>query len=113
VATKGVQVQPGMSLLEFKECYGSDEKCLTELETARWPQRYRCPKCESAAHSRLFCRGGRSLLQCSPCRHQASVPAEWMMDNTELPLQKWLLAQLPGATLRIESSRPSDRATRL
>jgi transposase-like protein len=91
VAINRVQFQPGMSLLEFNECYGSDQKCLAALEAARWPQGFRCPKCDSAAHSR-FERGGRRMLQCSSCRHQASVTAGSMMDSTKLPLQKWLLA---------------------
>lgn len=91
MAINRVQFQPGMSLLEFNECYGSDQKCLAALEAARWPQGFRCPKCDSAAHSR-FERGGRRMLQCSSCRHQASVTAGSMMDSTKLPLQKWLLA---------------------
>jgi hypothetical protein len=91
VAINRVQFQPGMSLLKFNDSYDSNEKCPTVLEAARWPQVLRCSMRELAAHSR-FDRGGRSLLQCSSCRHQASVSAGSMMDNTKLPLQKWLLA---------------------
>ena len=86
-----VQFQPGMSMREFNDRFGSEDQCLNALEALRWPHGFRCPRCNSSAHCRLA-RGGRSLLQCSACRHQASVSAGTMMDSTKLPLRTWLAA---------------------
>ena len=32
-----IQFQPGMSLPQFMELYGTEEKCEAALEQARWP----------------------------------------------------------------------------
>jgi len=73
-----VQFQRGMSLSEFLREYGSEEQCMAALERLRWPQGFRCPKCAESRGYRVP-RGGRVLLQCATCRHQASPTAGTMM----------------------------------
>ena len=40
-----VQYQEGLSLTEFIQAYGTEEKCLAALELARWPKGFRCQRC--------------------------------------------------------------------
>lgn len=67
-----VQFQPGMSLPEFLERYGTEEQCTVELAALRWPDGFRCPRCASAAHY-VADHGACKLFQCQACRHQASL----------------------------------------
>ena len=88
-----VQFQPGMSISEFMERFGSEEQCAAALEKFRWPQGFRCPRCQGSqcyriAPSPTHC----TLLQCTACRHQASLTAGTVLDSTKLPLRKWFLA---------------------
>jgi hypothetical protein len=41
---------------EFFERFGSEPPCALALERARWPNGFRCPRCQGAAHCVL--RGG-------------------------------------------------------
>ena len=70
MAMNRVQFQPGLSMSEFFERYGTEEKCEAELFASRWPSGWRCPVCQCASSS-SFLRNGRRYWQCSaqkPCR---------------------------------------------
>ncbi len=41
-----VQFQHGLSMNEFIQRYGTEAKCYRALYQWRWPQGFRCPKCE-------------------------------------------------------------------
>jgi hypothetical protein len=43
MAANRIQFQPGMSLPQFMELYGTEEKCEAALEQARWPEGFICP----------------------------------------------------------------------
>jgi hypothetical protein len=89
--TNRVQFQRGMPMHEFMDRYGSEAQCAHELAQLRWPSGFRCPRCDGAEHYRVS-QGGRLLLQCRACRHQASLTAGTLMDSTKLPLRVWFLA---------------------
>lgn len=86
-----IQFQPGVSLPEFFNRYGSEAQCAAALMSLRWPSGFRCPRCECAAHY-VVGHGARSLFQCQSCRHQASLTAGTVLDSTKLPLRTWFLA---------------------
>ncbi|MCX5955667.1 MAG: transposase, partial [Cyanobacteria bacterium] len=46
MAMNRIQFQAGLSLPRFIELYGTEEKCEAALEQARWPDGFRCPRCE-------------------------------------------------------------------
>lgn len=89
--TNRVQFQPGLSLPKFLGLYGTRQQCQQALLQARWPNGFHCTKCGSADHSRHE-RGHRLLLQCSACRHQASLTAGTVFDASKLALTTWFLA---------------------
>jgi ribosomal protein L37AE/L43A len=91
MAMNRVQFQPGLSMAEFLERYGSDEKCEAAVIAARWPQGFACPACGGAASS-SFRREGRLYWQCSACRHQCSVISGTIFESNKLGLARWFLA---------------------
>jgi ribosomal protein L37AE/L43A len=86
-----VQFQPGLSMAEFIQRYGSDDKCEAALIESRWPAGFACPSC-GCEQSNSFRREGRLYFQCAMCRHQCSVISGTIFEATKLPLTRWFLA---------------------
>lgn len=86
-----VQFQAGLSMSDFFDRYGSNEKCEVSLIESRWPSGFACPKCASAQSS-TFRRAGRLYYQCTACRHQCSVISGTIFESTKLGLARWFLA---------------------
>ncbi len=86
-----VQSQAGLSMAEFMDRYGSDDKCEVALIESRWPAGFACPAC-GCGHSSSFRREGRLYFQCTACRHQCSVISGTIFEATKLPLSRWFLA---------------------
>jgi ribosomal protein L37AE/L43A len=86
-----VQFQRGLSMPEFLQRYGTEAKCQTALEAARWPHGFECPACGGAARTR-FERGGLRYWQCGACEHQCSLISGTIFEATKLPLSRWFLA---------------------
>ena len=86
-----IQFQPGMSLFEFFEKFGSEAQCEAAVERARWPQGFRCPRCGAEAHCVLGARA-RKTFQCNACHHQTSLIAGTLFEGTKLALTVWFLA---------------------
>jgi Zn ribbon nucleic-acid-binding protein len=74
MAINAVQFQRGLSMSEFFDRCGSQEKCEAALMTSRWPRGFSCPSCGGADHT-TFRRGQLLYFQCSACRHQTSLIA--------------------------------------
>ena len=91
MAMNRVQFQPGLSIAEFMERYGTDTDCEAALLESRWPKGFVCPSCEGG-HSSSFRREGRLYFQCTACRHQCSVISGTIFEATKLPLSRWFLA---------------------
>ena len=48
-----IQFQPGLSLEQLLESFGTEEKCEEALERVRWPEGFQCPKCGHGNHLRV------------------------------------------------------------
>jgi len=86
-----IQFQPGMSMAEFFKLFGTEPLCAAALESARWPDSFRCPCCSGGAHCLLHTEGHK-VFQCNACRHQTSLIAGTIFQSTKLPLTTWFLA---------------------
>lgn len=86
-----VQFQPGLSMPQFYERYGTEEKCQAALQAARWPNGFACPSCGGAARTR-FVRAGLAYWQCGSCDRQCSLISGTMFEASKLPLSRWFLA---------------------
>lgn len=89
MAYSPLQFQHGLSLVQFIERYGTEEKCAKVLFRARWRRGFVCPECGGREHCLL---PARRLYQCNRCRHQTSLTAGTIFHGTHLPLRKWFLA---------------------
>ncbi|ACD58194.1 ISXo2 putative transposase [Xanthomonas oryzae pv. oryzae PXO99A] len=86
-----VQFQPGLSLSEFMDRYGTEAKCYRALYRWRWPKGFRCPQCDGRARSR-FRRDDQVYYQCRACRHQTTLRAGTLLQSSKLSLRLWMQA---------------------
>jgi transposase-like protein len=91
MAINQIQFQHGMSIPEFLRIFGTEAQCAQAVKRARWPDGFRCPRCNGADHY-VVGHGARKLFQCNACRHQTSLTAGSLMEHTKLPLTTWFLA---------------------
>lgn len=76
------------TMTEFQERFDSDEACLEYLARLRWPKGFRCPRCD---HGKAW-QTQRGLWVCGRCRHQTSVTAGTIFQDTRKPLRLWFQA---------------------
>jgi hypothetical protein len=86
-----VQFQKGLSLADFIKHYGSEHACEKALFASRWPQGWRCPRCD-CERSCTFYRQGRKYWKCYRCAHQTTLVSGTVFAATKLSLSKWFLA---------------------
>ena len=91
MAMNRVQFQKGLSMSAFQERYGTEAACEAAVLVARWPNGFVCPRCAGTAYSRVE-RYGRPYWHCAGCRHQYSLLAGTVFDNTKLSLTQWFEA---------------------
>jgi transposase-like protein len=76
------------TVLELEDRFSTEEACRDYLGQLRWPDGFVCPRCDA--------RGGwpasRGRFICSACRHQASVTAGTIFQDTHKPLRLWFRA---------------------
>lgn len=91
MAINQVQFQPGLSIVEFLDLYGSESKCERAVIDARWPDGFVCPAC-SSTHAFSFRRSGLLYWECRECDHQCSLISGTIYESTKLKLTQWFLA---------------------
>lgn len=79
---------PG-NLLEFEERFATEDACREYLKQLRWPQGFRCPRCNS---DRSWPTGRNGLVECGNCHYQTSVTAGTIFEGTRKPLRLWFRA---------------------
>lgn len=79
----------GLSEVDFRKRYGSEEPCRSAIAEMRWRDGFSCPSCGHQGHAFLKKRGH---WQCNRCKHQVSVTAGTIFHSTKLPLTVWFLA---------------------
>src|SRR3954462_11453240 len=97
----------GLSEVEFRERFGTEEACRTALFAMRWREGLTCPACGG----RGFCAlTTRKVFQCNRCKKQVSLTAGTVFQDTKLPLVTWFaavyqLTQSKGGISSIELAR--------
>jgi ribosomal protein L37AE/L43A len=77
------------TLVEFQARFSTEDACRRYLMESRWPDAYRCPRCQRAEAYGVVCE---TLLQCRACRYQVSVTAGTVMHGTRVSLRDWFWA---------------------
>jgi transposase-like protein len=91
MARNCIQFQKGLSFPRFNALYGTEEQCEAALESMRWPDGFRCPRCHGQDYGIVYGRRHKRY-QCRHCRHQTTLTAGTIMAATKLPLTIWFLA---------------------
>lgn len=87
---------------EFLEWFSAEDDCRAYLEWIRWPAGFVCPQCggTEAWHTE------RGLWHCQKCRHQSSVTAGTVFEDSRKPLRLWfhvmwlMMAQKTGLSAK-------------
>ena len=74
--------------MAFERRFGSDEACREYLFSLRWPEGFVCSQCGG---QRAW-QTSRGLWLCGGCRHQASVTAGTVFQDSHIPLTIWFRA---------------------
>lgn len=88
---------------EFDKRYPTEMDCLTYLEKLRWPDGYRCPRCDcrkmSILNGKEFDKDTNSnnintliKYKCSCCNYQTSFTAGTLFHHTHLSIRQWFMA---------------------
>lgn len=75
-----------ISLLHFQKTFQTEKDCQEWLFSTRWPEGFRCPRCEQNEYTLLE---KRNLYLCNSCRYQSSLTAGTIFQKTKTPLLKW------------------------
>ena len=78
-----------ISIIEFNDKYGTEEKCREHLFNTRFAKGFICPKC---GHTHGIRIKSRNLMQCSKCKYQLSATSRTIMDKTKTEIRKWYYA---------------------
>lgn len=89
------------SIIEFQRWFPDDQSCREYLLASRWPEGFRCPRCDGSVATPL---PQRLLWQCSGCRYQVSVTAGTVLHKTHTPLHLWFWAAYLVSTATPEIS---------
>jgi len=76
------------TVLEMERWFATDAACREYLFQLRWPNGFVCPRC----HENDAWPASRGRFVCRSCRHQASVTAGTIFENTRKPLTLWFRA---------------------
>jgi transposase-like protein len=79
----------GLSEIEFRERFGSEEACQKALFDMRWREGLACPAC---GHRGFCALTTRKLFQCNRCKKQLRLTAGTVFQDTKLPLTAWFAA---------------------
>ena len=76
------------TLMEMERRFAGEEACRSYLAALRWPEGFVCPSCGG----RRAWKMQRGLFLCITCRHQTSVRAGTIFQDSRLPLTLWFRA---------------------
>ena len=76
------------TLAELEAEFSTEDACRRYLIRLRWPQGYRCPRCQGQE----AWEDGTGLFRCAACDHKTSVTAGTIFERTRKPLVTWFRA---------------------
>jgi transposase-like protein len=84
-------LQARLSKIEFQQKFSTEKACEQQLFQMKWPNGYRCEKCNCEHNSTITTRN-LPLYQCNKCGYQATVIVNTILEKTRTPLVKWFIA---------------------
>jgi transposase-like protein len=88
-----------LTLLEITRRYATEEAARAYFERVRWPNGPVCPHCGFADANRIYALTPNAktkkrvgMFKCGECEDTFTVTVGTVMEDTKIPLQKWLIA---------------------
>lgn len=81
-----------LTFAEMVVRFPNEKAAIEFLEAVRWPSGPSCFRCGCVDVSRVTSRRKRPLLYCTACKKQFSITSGTVMEDTKIPLHKWLMA---------------------
>jgi transposase-like protein len=88
-----------LTLITIMSRFSTEEKALAYFESVRWPSGPVCPHCGNADHARIYkCTSSAKtkirigLYKCADCRETFTVRVGTVMEDSHIPINKWLIA---------------------
>lgn len=75
-----------ISFEDWQQKYSTQAKCLSYIESQKWPNGFICPHCKN---DHGYFTSNRYHYECSQCHKQTSIIANTLFEGTRLPLTKW------------------------
>jgi len=76
------------TFIEFEQRFTSDEACRDYLFQIRWPDGFRCPRCQN----QKAWKTKQNLYYCTKCKYKTSVTSGTIFQDTRYPLKIWFVA---------------------
>lgn len=73
------------TLIDFERRFASEEACLKYVFQLRWPDGFRCPRCD---HEKAWLTN-RKLYHCAQCGYETSITAGTIFHDTRQSLYLW------------------------
>jgi transposase-like protein len=90
---------PDLTLLEIMRRFSTEEAARAYFEKLRWPNGPTCPHCGNGDTDRIYpvtankkARIRAGLFKCGECKDKFTVTLGTVMEDSHLPLNKWLIA---------------------
>jgi hypothetical protein len=77
-----------MTFDEFVKQFNTEEQCRDYIYQLRWPNGFECPHCKCTEYWLI----NDKLYECRLCKHQTSVTAGTIFQDTRAPLRTWFIA---------------------
>jgi transposase-like protein len=98
MATKNLD-DNDLTLVSVMARFSTEEAAREYFERIRWPEGRTCPHCGNADESRIYALTSNrtakireGLYKCAECQETFTVTVGTVMEDSHIPLNKWLLA---------------------
>jgi transposase-like protein len=88
-----------LTLMQMMKNFSTDESARAYFENLRWPNGIVCPHCGNAESNRIYKVAANEekeirpgLYKCADCKQGFTVTINTVMEDSHIPLNKWLIA---------------------
>lgn len=88
-----------LTLMQMMRRYSTEEAARQYFENLRWPDGPVCPHCGNSESSRIYKvmpnrekKIRQGLYRCAECKGDFTVTIKTVMEDTHIPLNKWIIA---------------------
>lgn len=94
----GKNPQGDLTLIQIAQRFSTEEAAREYFEMLRWPEGPVCPHCGNSAQERIYKKTANTakkvrhgLYRCADCRDDFTVTVGTVMEDSHIPLNKWLI----------------------